>query len=83
MPFYLDYPITPNLFPQIGETHDNYILATGGINSQRKFIYTLICNLDLRESKKTTQRHMFLRGNPIWKKNGEERENSLFVKDYS
>jgi len=33
--------------------------------------------------KKTTQRHKFLRGNPIWKNHGEEGENSLFSGGYS
>jgi len=57
----------------------NESIKNVGVNSRKEFIYTSIYNMDLRESKKTTQRHMFLRENPIWEKPQRgEREFTIY-----
>jgi len=52
-----------------------------GVN--KEFIYTLNCNLDLRESRRNNRKDSDFTWNPIWEKPWGGKENSLFSKDYS
>jgi len=55
-----------------------------GVNSQKEFIYTSNCNLDLRGSrKKQSQRLRFYVKTQFGKNQGEEGENSVFSDDYN
>ena len=44
------------------------MFATVGVNSEKEFIYTSNCNLDLRKSKKIITKTQVLHVNPIWEK---------------